>query len=393
MNRNNQLEARVQRWVNGGLIDAPTGARILVFETTQDRRATLRWPVILALAFGGILLTAGITLFVAAHWSQLSPTLRFSLVLLMVGVLHIGGATLSQRFPALSTTLHALGTATLGAGIFLAGQIFNLHENWATGILLWAIGAAAGYFLLHDWVQAAFLSLLAPTWLISQWSITTDWRPGAARPLAMGLALTAICYLSARIGDQESTARRTLVWVGGIALLPCIGTAIGLAMAGEYSYRYPDRLSSGIILLGWTVAVGAPLLLAWLLRGRAVWINILCAVWTYGLILSARHSHTLTGSGGYSIQQNLVATLAIYGLCAVGSIGLVVWGLNEKRKERLNLGVAGFALSVLFFYFDSFMGKLGRSASLLLLGVLCLAGGYFLEVTRRRLMARMELSA
>jgi hypothetical protein len=37
------------------------------------------------------------------------------------------------------------------------------------------------------------------------------------------------------------------------------------------------------------------------------------------------------------------------------------------------------------------MGKLGRSASLLILGLLCLAGGYALEVTRRRLVARMEL--
>ena len=64
--------------------------------------------------------------------------------------------------------------------------------------------------------------------------------------------------------------------------------------------------------------------------------------------------------------------------------------MQEKRKERLNLGIVGFAISVLFFYFDSFMDKLGRSASLLLLGALCLAGGYALEVTRRRLMARME---
>jgi uncharacterized membrane protein len=58
----------------------------------------------------------------------------------------------------------------------------------------------------------------------------------------------------------------------------------------------------------------------------------------------------------------------------------------------VNLGVAAFALSVLFFYFDSFMDKLGRSASLLTLGIVCLAGGYALEVTRRRLMARMEIS-
>src|SRR5271168_583004 len=152
VNQRGQLEAQVRRWTEAGIIDAQVGARILDFETGQERRATLRWPVFLAMAFGGILVAAGITLFVAAHWSELSPSIRFSLVLLLVGVFHVGGALLANRFPALSTTLHALGTAALGAGIFLTAQIFNLHENWATGILLWSIGAAAGYFLLRDWI-------------------------------------------------------------------------------------------------------------------------------------------------------------------------------------------------------------------------------------------------
>jgi uncharacterized membrane protein len=96
-------------------------------------------------------------------------------------------------------------------------------------------------------------------------------------------------------------------------------------------------------------------------------------------------------AGNY-YHRSIGATLTLYALCALGSVGMVVWGIYEKRKERLNLGIAGFAVSVLYFYFDSFMGKLGRSASLLILGVLCLAGGFALERTRRRLVARLEES-
>ena len=387
MNQRTRLEARVQRWTEAGLIDAQAGARILAFEAGQERRATLRWPVFLAMVFGGILFAAGVTLFVAAHWSELSPAMRFSLVLLMAGLFHIGGAMLADRFPPLSTTLHALGTATLGAAIFLTAQIFNLHENWATGILLWTIGAAGGYALLRDWIQAALLALLAPAWLISQWTITTEWHSGGGRPLALGLVLTALCYLSARIGGQENTVRRTMVWIGGIALLPCVGAAVAIAIEFRNNDRSP--LSFATLLVGWTVALAGPLVLAWLLRGLAAWMNFLWAAWAYALILSAGQSHSFGGSG---YHRNLGATLALYALCALGSIGLVAWGLYEKRKERLNLGIAGFAISVLFFYFDSIMGKLGRSASLLILGVLCLAGGYVLEVTRRRLMSRMEMS-
>lgn len=171
MNRETQLQTKLQRWTEAALIDAQSVARILVFERGQERRTSLRWPVLLVMVFGGILFAAGITLFVAAHWIELSPAMRFSLVLLMVGILHVGGAVVAERFPALSTTLHALGTATLGAAIFLSAQIFNLRENWATGIPLWALRAAFGYILLRDWTQAAFFSLLVSAWLISQWTI------------------------------------------------------------------------------------------------------------------------------------------------------------------------------------------------------------------------------
>lgn len=391
MNQRSQLEIRVERWIENGLIDDQAGARILAFEAGQERRGTLRWPVFLAMVFGGILFAAGVTLFVAAHWSVLSPAARFSLLLLMVGVFHLGGALLADRFPPLSTTMHALGTATLGAAIFLTAQIFNLHEDWATGVLLWAAGAAAGYVLLQDWVQAAAASLLTPAWLISQWSLTSEWHRGGDRPLAIGLILTALCYLSARMGDQENTARRTLVWTGGLALLPCVAIAVEIAMDGGYSYtnRFLYSLSLPTVLIGWTVAVGGPLLLALVLRGRAAWVNVVWAAWAYALIVSASHSEF---AGGYGYQRNLGAKLALYALCALGSAGLVAWGLYEKRKERVNLGIAGFMISVLFFYFDSFMGKLGRSASLVILGIICLAGGYVLELSRRKLMSRMETS-
>jgi uncharacterized membrane protein len=391
MSERGQLEAQVQRWTEAGIIDADAAARIIAFEAGQQRRASLRWPVFLAMAFGGILLAAGVTLFVAAHWGELSPLERFSLVLFLVGIFHLGGALLANRFPPLSTTLHALGTAALGGAIFLTAQVFNLHENWATGVLLWDIGAAAGFILLRDWTQAAALAVLTPAWLISQWSIATDWHSGGDRPLEVGLILIALCYVSARVGDQASRSRRTLVWIGGTALLPCAGTAIAMAFSDRYTFLQNQQPPVAIpaLVICWVVVVAGPLVLAWILRGRSAWVNVVWVVWAYLLVLSASHSASV---GRNEYHRSLGVTVALYALCAIGSVGLVAWGLNEKRKERLNLGIAGFAISVLFFYFDSFMGKLGRSASLLVLGALCLAGGYALEVTRRKLMARMEKS-
>ena len=386
-----KLETQAQRWVDAGLIDSQAAQRILNFEASQEKHSSLRWPVFLALAFGGILLAAGVTLFVAAHWNEMSPASRFSTVLLMVAVFQVGGALTSERFPALSTTLHGIGTATLGAAIFLTAQIFNLHENWPTGVLLWAMGATAGYALLRDWVQATALGLLVPSWLIGQWAVTAGNHSNGNRPLAFGLIMTAISYLSARAFDDTSVLRRAFVWIGGLALLPCAATAIALAMTDGFDgYRTLSRVSSGTLAFGWVIAVLAPLGFAAVLRKREAWPLAAWGIWTYLLLVASSKTEAYHG-GTYT--RSLVATSAMYLLFALGSVGLVAWGLYEKRRDRVNLGVAAFAIAVLFFYFDNFMGKIGRSTSLVALGLICLAGGYALEVTRRKLMARMEIVA
>jgi hypothetical protein len=51
-------------------------------------------------------------------------------------------------------------------------------------------------------------------------------------------------------------------------------------------------------------------------------------------------------------------TLFIYAWYALGVIGLIAWGVWEGRRERINLGVAGFAITVLTFYFSNVMDKL-----------------------------------
>jgi hypothetical protein len=50
------------------------------------------------------------------------------------------------------------------------------------------------------------------------------------------------------------------------------------------------------------------------------------------------------------------------------------------------------ALTLILFYFSQVFDKLGRSASLIGLGVLFLLGGWLLERLRRRLVNRIRLA-
>ena len=213
-------ERYLERWTSAGLIEPSTAERVRAYEAGQEKTQGLRWPVVFAIGLGGLLLGAGVLLFVAAHWDTLSPGERFGLVLLLVALFHVAGAFAAERFSVLSTTLHAVGTISLGAGIFLAGQIFNLQEHWPGGLLLWALGAWVAYALLRDWPQAALAAVLTPMWLSGEWLVPTGSWIGKDKILAEGLLLLAITYLTALLPEKETPVRKALAWIGALALIP-----------------------------------------------------------------------------------------------------------------------------------------------------------------------------
>lgn len=371
----------LQRWLDAGLIDAGTAARIRAFEQERETGSGRRWPAVLAWIFGGLLLCAGVLLFVAAHWDRLAPGSRFALALLMVLVFHLAGALLQNRVRVLAIVLHAVGTVALGGGIFLAAQIFHLQEHWPGGVMLWAAGAWIAWALLRDSIQVALAAVLTPLWLSGEWMVATERMCGGDLILTAGLWLLALVYLDARGPGHDSPARRFLVWTGGLALIPLTFFVIN---SREFEWNQDGPLlPAGLFATGWLFSLGAPLALAFLLRRRDSWPVAIGAAWVVLLGTIAAGME-----GGYDVSYDW-HEIMVYALCACGSILMAWWGLMEQRRERINLAVAGFGLTVVFFYFANLMDKLGRSVSLMVLGVLFLVGGYLLERTRRGLIAKL----
>ncbi len=375
-------ESRLERWRQAGLIDAAGVEAIRAWERAQPGRPRLRVPVLVAVALGGVLVAAGLLLFVSTHWDALAPGQRFGLLLALVVGLHGGAAAIEERFPPLAVSLHGVGTVTLGAGLFLAGQLFHLEAHWPLGLLLWAIGAGLGWALLRQWPQLALLALLGPAWLISAWQQAVDAAaeglpggsgdPTAVLAPAAGLLLLSLCYLAAPAGAGPAPApRRVLLWIGALGLPPAglIWQLVSRTAPSTAPLPLP------LALVGWAVALGVPLLLGLRLRGRRAWPLAVAIGWLLPGLALAWGNHPDAGVFSYVWW-------------AVGGLLLVAWGVMEGRSERVNLGAALIAVVVLTFYVSQVMDSLGRSASLIGLGVLFLGGGWGLELLRRRLVAR-----
>jgi len=375
------IQTHLTQWRDAKLIDDAQVQAIQAFEASRQTARGFGWPVLLALAMGALMLGAGVLLFVAAHWDAMSPSARFGLTLLLVAVFHVAAALVADKFHAMSVALHAVGTVALGAGIFLSGQIFHLQTDWYSGFLLWGVGAALGHALLRQWPQALLAMVLLPIWLFGEWEAQLAWH--AHGVMACGALMLALTYFTSVRGAHNTSTQKAISWLGGLALLPA-ALFVVILVADKSMGRYPraglEEASNVRIVANWALALGLPLLLAAWLRGKQVWLNGLAALWVLGLY-------------GLSMNQALDRSfdlgLPLYTWSALGAIGLIAWGVFEAHKARVNMGVAMFGMTVLAFYFSSLMDKLGRSLSLVGLGVVFLLGGWALEQLRRRLIARM----
>jgi uncharacterized membrane protein len=373
---NTAIDEALRRWVAAGLIDGDAEARIRSFEAGETRHAGVRWQVILALAFGSILLAAGVALFVAAHWDALAPLWRFLITLAMVAVFHVVAIAVRDRFAWLATALHAVGTVAAGAAVFLTGQIFNIREDWSAGVLLCLLAAGAGWLLLRDQVQQLMTLLLLPAWVMSEWAYRTGQYDGSAQYEFRLLAIFSIVLMTAFLGSKRQLAESVLVIAGTVTLYISIPS---LVASWAWDWRALPHLPLSWKLAAWLVILACA-------AAGVLWkrVSLVPIGATLLLVVLLPFCHRqIQHFGSTQTEPNVLA----YAVVALYSVLLAWFGVRQNLGSMINVGVLYFAITVGWFYFSDVMGKLDRSLSLMLLGVLVLGGGWLLEKMRRRLIA------
>jgi hypothetical protein len=381
------FDALLNRWQKAGVLDAEAARRIRAFELELEHPAGLRWQGMVALILGALLLACGVILFVSAHWDDMGPGLRYTLVIGLVAVFHLGGAWAREHFHALSTALHAVGTVSTGAAIALVGQIFNIQEHWPAAILLWAIAAAAGWILLQDEAQQILTLLLFPAWILSEFSFAAQGHIGQNVYLGRFLIVWAVLYLTLFLGSRRKIAQGVLFAAAAIAAL----VGIVILLEGWRSWGQMNYLPFGTRIWGWVDIAVLPLSVA-LVKLRKSLIPVAVAIaFSIALPWCQRIWTDVfdDGAGGHSYYVNNEPNLAARALVAAFCTFIIWWGVRQTSKALVNLGMVGFAIAVFWFYYSDIFDKVGRSLGLIGLGILFLAGGWALEKMRRGLMSRM----
>ena len=381
------FDALLNRWQKAGVLDAEAARRIRAFELELEHPAGLRWQGMVALILGALLLACGVILFVSAHWDDMGPGLRYTLVIGLVAVFHLGGAWAREHFHALSTALHAVGTVSTGAAIALVGQIFNIQEHWPAAILLWAIAAAAGWILLQDEAQQILTLLLFPAWILSEFSFAAQGHIGQNVYLGRFLIVWAVLYLTLFLGSRRKIAQGVLFAAAAIAAL----VGIVILLEGWRSWGQMNYLPFGTRIWGWVDIAVLPLSVA-LVKLRKSLIPVAVAIaFSIALPWCQRIWTDVfdDGAGGHSYYVNNEPNLAARALVAAFCTFIIWWGVRQTSKELVNLGMVGFAIAVFWFYYSDIFDKVGRSLGLIGLGILFLAGGWALEKMRRGLLTRM----
>ncbi|MBR7743518.1 DUF2157 domain-containing protein [Phycicoccus sp. BSK3Z-2] len=386
------LEDQLDAWAADGLLDAGTAASIRGRYVAHRRVTLARIVLTLGAAFVGL----GVIWLVAANLDDLSPLVRFALVVLLwLGLVtaaetvaaRTGGRREDEGSPLVGA-LRLLAVAAFGAVVFQAAQSLQVPAYEPSLVGIWALGALVYGYAVGGVSPVLVGIVLSAGWVV--WHVVdTATDPGAAvvAVAAVGLGAVALGVLHGPAG------RRGLVPVGLGLPWREVGAVLALGALFVAALPFFDApptwsvlavvvLAAAVLLAGASLVPGAGAT-----RVDRLEVGVGAAVLAAALVLvSWSTSTSITDPSQLAAGDLARAVVAVVVYLAVASGYAVLGGM--RGSGRLTWVATG-ALVVFTTTqaFAVFAPVLSGAVLFLAVGLVLLGTGVLADRGRRRLVA------
>lgn len=360
-------------------------------------------------AIGATLVGLGVILFVASHWSDMTPVVKVAL--LLIGILSTGvtGYLLAfenKSYPKTGLALLFVNLLLFGAAIFLVGQIYNLPLTFWWGALLWC--SAALYFgyafksRMHLWL-AVPLFLLFIGWLrtanVTGFSTELDFLADEKHSIItlfplIGIGLLSASILHNRHKNLSFVAPTYSHWGLFLIVFAVVISTADRFVLFRLMYLTFDTITAVLLI----ASVLAVLIAVW--RGKFMTKDgraglTALTVYTAFLYLVAalpRFLHlNIDILYSYSEMPMLTGLFVLSILLAFVFLLSVIWfGTQMKEPVVVNIGMIGVVVTVTIQYFTWAFTLLDRSLFFIVGGIIILGLSTVLERKRRQLLTAMK---
>ena len=395
------LPAEIESWQGKGLITPQQGQAIIdSYPASAPPRGSYGRLVTVLAILGVVLLGLGVILFFASNWQEIPKPLKLALLLVGVPTIYIIGYWLRYRrdYRRVGVAVIFLAALLYGAGVHLVAQAYHVPVNDPRLSLFWFLGVLPLAYVTRSQailVLSILLFLVSVGFWLPRWLDDVDAVPFLVFPLylALGLMLFGLGRFQAQFDLTRPYARAYEI----LGLLTTFG-ALYLLTFRFWSdvfghYELADRRAVAWEL--WLVLFVAAMLAA-LLLGGTIWQQIRIRRPLLTLPYELAFSFLLL-VGVFlliylPVENDFTYPLIFNTLLLVGIVGLVFGGYFRSEEAWINIALVFFGVDVFARYFEFSFELFDRSLVFIGAGSILLAGGFFLERGRRRVLDRIRTS-
>ena len=382
------LEAELRGWQDDAIVDRETAEAIRA-RYVASRRFTLSRIV---LTLGACFVGLGLVWLVASNLDEMSPLVRF---LLMVGIwlgLVVAAEVLARRSsraddagsPVVGAT-RLLAAGAFGAVVFQAAQSLQVPAYEPALVGVWGLGALLWAYTVRGVAPLVLAIGLLAFWFV--WQVLSAGEGAFAVSTALGAA--ALAGVAVGVGHAVLGWRDFAVpWREMGALLALVALFVA-----ALPYAWGDADGSATLWAGLAVAV--VLAAAAAVRGDRldrleIGLAALALAFTVGLSLW-RFDEGVMDTADLPAGAWVRAVLAVGAYLVVASGYAVLGGMRDTGRLTL-LATAALVVFVTVQAFAVFAPILSGAALFLLVGVVLLGTGVLADRGRRRLVTEAKES-